>query len=67
VKIEQSTEIVAKKSPDGTRKDGVRLDALLDALTTMRAAGVPDGASIRIEGHGSTYDRVVTAYWTEER
>lgn len=67
MKIEQSTEIVAKKSPDGTRKDGVRLDALLDAITSMRAAGIPDGASIRIEGNGGTYDRVVRAYWTEER
>jgi hypothetical protein len=67
VRIEQHTEIVAKKSPDGTRKDGVRLDALLDAITTMRAAGIPDGASIRIEGNGSTYDRVIRAYWTEER
>jgi hypothetical protein len=67
MKIEQSTEINTKKAPDGTRKDGIRLDAMLDALTTMRAAGVPDGASIRIEGHGGDYNRIVVAHWTENR
>lgn len=67
MKIEQSTNIRTKKGPDGTRKDGTRLDALLDALTTMRAAGVPDGASIRLECQGEDYPRHVFAYWTEER
>lgn len=67
MKIEQSTEVYAKKAPDGTRKDGVRLDALLDALTTMRAAGVPDGASIVLDRRGDDHARHVIAHWTENR
>jgi hypothetical protein len=41
---------------------GVRLDQLLDQLTTWQAHGVPDGASITFTG-----DKVVQANWIEER
>jgi hypothetical protein len=66
VKIEQNTRITLKRKPEGTRKDGARLDLLLDALTTMRAAGVPDGATVKIL---DDYDNkvVVEAHWTEDR
>jgi hypothetical protein len=66
MKIEQSTKVDLKKKPDGTRKDGARLDLLLDAITSMRAAGVPDGASVKVY-EGSDYKAVVEAHWTEER
>lgn len=66
MKIEQSTQITLKRKPDGTRKDGARLDLLLDALTTMRAAGVPDGASIRVLADYNDKAQV-EAHWTEER
>lgn len=66
MKIEQNTRLTLKRKPDGTRKDGARLDLLLDALTTMRAAGVPDGAAVKVF---DDYDNkaVVEAHWTEER
>jgi len=67
MKIEQTTRQTGKKAPDGTRKDPIRLDQLLDILTTMRAAGVPDGAGILLENDGSHHYRTVVAHWTEER
>lgn len=67
MKIEQSTKVETKKPPAGSRKDGCRLDLLLDALTTMRAAGVPDHAGVRLESSGDYHYRTVVAHWTEER
>ncbi len=67
MKIEQSTKVDTKKSPAGTRKDGCRLDLLLDALTSMRAAGVPDHAGVLLENDGDYHFRTVVAHWTEER
>lgn len=75
MKIEQSAELRAGVNtprrkqgpvPPGTVKSGLRLDDLIEILTSMRAAGVPDHANIELISTGSYYD-TVRASWTEER
>lgn len=77
MKVEQVTELKAGADtprrntgpcPPGTVKSGVRLDDLLEMLTSMRAAGVPDHANIELMTNPSNNRRdTVRASWTENR
>lgn len=76
MKVEQVTELKAgtdtprRKTgpcPPGTVKSGLRLDDLLEILTSMRAAGVPDHANIELIAWAQNRKDTVRASWTENR
>lgn len=76
MKIEQITEMKAGVDtprrdtgpcPPGTVKSGVRLDDLLEMLTSLRAGGVPDHANIELIAWVQDRKDTVRASWTENR